>query len=291
MQSSPLPEPRIAMARARVSPGAVKCLVCQLFLAVVDVVGSCGRSRADDPEHLHFPIVARTRGYAGRLEEGLERIFGADSAFRDVSDLLPGQAYPLVLERRIRSSVAVLVVIGPRWLEASRDGVRRLDEADDLVCKGDQRVALGSGKPVIPVLVAGATMPDEAHCHCLCARSPGCMRSRSRTRAGATVWLDSARRSRPCWRRATLQAQALERAACRICVRLRGCRLRLLAPRAGRARAGRKLAGRCQLRLGRHARGNVQFERLGGRWEGTASYLGIPRAMESLRVDGHDIHF
>lgn len=229
-------------------------------------------------------------GYAGRLEEGLERIFGADSAFRDVSDLLPGQAYPLVLERRIRSSVAVLVVIGPRWLEASRDGVRRLDEADDLVCK-EISVALGSGKPVIPVLVAGATMPDEAslplplrplaRLHAITLEDEGWRDGLARL-GTALAPLLAARPSR-------LKRWSVRLAAFALACAVVAFAYWLLAP-AAPALAGSWRADVSYDWGDTHAE-MFKFERLGGRWEGTASYLGIPRAMESLRVDGHDIHF
>ena len=53
---------------------------------------------------------------------------------------------------------AVLVVIGPGWLDTSVDGQRRLDRADDFV-RREVEQALASGKPVVPVLVGGATMP------------------------------------------------------------------------------------------------------------------------------------
>lgn len=98
-------------------------------------------------------------GYAGRLEDGLERAFGAGKAFRDVADLRPGDDYFRVLSLRIAGALAVLVVIGPRWLNVQRDGRRRLDLEDDVV-RQEVEAALASGKPVIPVLVGGAAMPE-----------------------------------------------------------------------------------------------------------------------------------
>jgi hypothetical protein len=56
---------------------------------------------------------------------------------------------------------AVLVMIGPHWLAADANGQRRLDHADDFV-RLEIQAALESGKPVIPLLVGGATMPSEA---------------------------------------------------------------------------------------------------------------------------------
>ena len=61
----------------------------------------------------------------------------------------------------MRSVDAVLVLIGPRWLEARIDGARRLDDPADFV-RQEVATALASGKPVIPLLVGGALMPGEA---------------------------------------------------------------------------------------------------------------------------------
>lgn len=230
-------------------------------------------------------------GYAGRLEEGLERIFGVDCAFRDVSDLQPGQDYPEVLERRIRSSAAVLVLIGPRWLSASRDGVRRLDQPDDLVCK-EVSVALASGKPVIPVLVAGAAMPDEASL-------PQALGPLARLHAISLDdgrWRDSlARLGRVLSPLVAGQPSLLRRWSVRLAVAGLASMLAALAYWPFAPREPARLAGSWQAQVaydwGDRYGETFVFERVGGRWEGTASYLRTPRVMESLRVDGTYIHF
>lgn len=99
-------------------------------------------------------------GHAGRLEEALERHFGAGSVFRDVEDLPPGQPFPAALQARLHSADLALVLIGPRWLSAERDGVRRLSLPDDYVRMEVSR-ALGRGIPVVPVLLDEATLPTE----------------------------------------------------------------------------------------------------------------------------------
>lgn len=98
-------------------------------------------------------------GHAGRLEEALERHFGARHVFRDVDDLPPGQPFPAALQARLRGADLVLVLIGPRWLAAERDGVRRLSLPDDYV-RMEVAQALGRGIPVVPVLLDGAAMPS-----------------------------------------------------------------------------------------------------------------------------------
>lgn len=96
-------------------------------------------------------------GYAGRLSDALERRFGDGAVFRDVDDIPPGADFEQFIVERLAQVSAVLVLIGPRWLDATDGQVRRLDRKDDLV-RREIELALQSGKPVIPVLVAGAQM-------------------------------------------------------------------------------------------------------------------------------------
>jgi hypothetical protein len=100
-------------------------------------------------------------GFAGRLTDALEQRIGAGSVFRDVDDIRPGEDFEAVIERGLRHVQVVLVVIGPGWLEAAADGQRRLDRPDDFV-RREVEGALASGKPVVPILVGGASMPGAA---------------------------------------------------------------------------------------------------------------------------------
>lgn len=100
-------------------------------------------------------------GFAGRLADALERDFPAEQVFRDVDDIRPGEDFVRAIEDRLAAVDVMLVLIGPRWLEASRDGRRRLEAADDFV-RLEVRTALALGKPVIPLLVGVACMPAEA---------------------------------------------------------------------------------------------------------------------------------
>lgn len=100
-------------------------------------------------------------GFAGRLADAIESEFGADSVFRDVDDIRPGEDFIHAIESHLQQVGVVLVMIGPRWLDAGADGRRRLDDANDFV-RQEIQAALESGKPLIPLLVGGARMPDEA---------------------------------------------------------------------------------------------------------------------------------
>ncbi|WP_288011220.1 penicillin acylase family protein, partial [Diaphorobacter sp.] len=97
-------------------------------------------------------------GFAGRLADALEQRLGAGAVFRDVDDIQPGADFEAVIARGLDQVRAMLVVIGPGWLDAAVDGQRRLDRPDDFV-RREVEQALASGKPVVPVLVGGATMP------------------------------------------------------------------------------------------------------------------------------------
>ena len=56
----------------------------------------------------------------------------------------------------------MLAVIGPDWATVSDShGRPRLSDPGDVV-RMEIATALQTGKPVIPVLVGGASMPDEA---------------------------------------------------------------------------------------------------------------------------------
>lgn len=98
-------------------------------------------------------------GHAGRLTDALETRFGHDSVFRDVDDIVPGEDFGQVITDRLEEVAAVLVLIGPGWLEAGGED-RRLDRADDFV-RREIEWALASGKPVFPILIGDAVMPDE----------------------------------------------------------------------------------------------------------------------------------
>ena len=100
-------------------------------------------------------------GFAGRLADAMEAEFGTGSVFRDVDDIRPGEDFIHAIESHLQQVGVVLVMIGTRWLDAGADGRRRLDDTGDFV-RQEIQAALESGKPLIPLLVGGASMPAEA---------------------------------------------------------------------------------------------------------------------------------
>lgn len=144
-------------------------------------------------------------GFAGRLAEDLDAAFGADQVFRDIDDIRPGEDFVKAITSHLQSVDVLLAVIGPDWLNASKDGHRRLDDPEDFV-RVEIQLALAAGKPVWPVLIGGVVMPRESD---LPAALRGLARHQAVVLADAS-WRDdvarlvvalrpllSARRSRP----------------------------------------------------------------------------------------------
>lgn len=98
-------------------------------------------------------------GYAGRLVDSLEEAFPGHQLFRDVESIEAGSDFVEAITRALQASSALIVVIGPRWLDVTdAAGTRRLDDPQDFV-RIEIATALKSGLKVIPVLVDGAPMP------------------------------------------------------------------------------------------------------------------------------------
>src|SRR5580658_2077637 len=102
-----------------------------------------------------------TRADAGRL---YDRLFAryAGKVFRDVASLEPGVEWRDAIERVIGRSDACIAVIGPLWM-STRDasGRPRLHDPQDMV-RQELAAALRRPMRVFPILVGGATMPDES---------------------------------------------------------------------------------------------------------------------------------
>lgn len=97
---------------------------------------------------------ADSAGHAGRLYDSLCSHFGADRVFMDVDDIHPGEDFVQILDETERSCSALMVVIGKSWLGP------RLNEAQDFV-RREIAGGLRANLRVFPVLVQGAKMPEE----------------------------------------------------------------------------------------------------------------------------------
>src|SRR5215471_15923878 len=101
-----------------------------------------------------------TAGHAGRLFDRLAQRFGKSRVYRDLDSIDAGADFLETIRAQVRESDVLLALIGPRWITAAdADGHWRLASDDDLV-RAEIVTALESGTRVIPVLLAGAKMPE-----------------------------------------------------------------------------------------------------------------------------------
>ena len=107
-------------------------------------------------------------GHAGRIFDRLREQFGAQHVFFDQDAIEPGDRFPNRIEAAIRSARAVLVVIGPDWLDSLNE--RAANQNTDFVRREVSIAVERKRNPsdqveVIPLLVGDATMPacDQLH--------------------------------------------------------------------------------------------------------------------------------
>lgn len=103
-----------------------------------------------------------TRQAAGRLADDLADHFGSARIFRDIEGIDPGVEFAQALNQALATCAVMLVLIGPKWLEiCDAQGRRRLDDPNDWI-RQEISTALRRGIRVVPVLIDGAALPDEA---------------------------------------------------------------------------------------------------------------------------------
>ena len=95
--------------------------------------------------------------HALTVAQYFENKFGKSNIFIDVDRLRAGLKY------KFRQCKVMLAIIGPNWVDArdEKTGNRRIDDPEDWVRVEIER-ALARKIPVIPVLVAGATLPSKS---------------------------------------------------------------------------------------------------------------------------------
>jgi hypothetical protein len=96
---------------------------------------------------------------AGRLCDHLIARFGSERVFRDIDSIEAGDDFDQAIRDALRTAIVVIVVIGPRWIDAHDDrGRRRLDDPDDYV-RREIEITLTSDATLLPVLVEAAAPP------------------------------------------------------------------------------------------------------------------------------------
>lgn len=100
-------------------------------------------------------------GFVGRLADRLAAVYGEANVFRDVAALRSGESFERRIGSRLDDATVVVAVIGSQW--AGRRLLRgaRIRDRSDWVRREIEH-ALASGKPVIPILVGNAALPDAA---------------------------------------------------------------------------------------------------------------------------------
>ncbi|MDQ3745230.1 MAG: TIR domain-containing protein [Acidobacteriota bacterium] len=113
-----------------------------------DSVDSTGRLYRDLNSHFN----RRLRNYLNRKVV----------VVRDFDSIPAGTQYEDYIKEEIETSAAVLTVIGNDWLKVTnpQTGHRRIDEPEDTLRK-EIMTALSFEKPIIPVLVERAKMPEK----------------------------------------------------------------------------------------------------------------------------------
>jgi len=97
--------------------------------------------------------------WADRLAQEVRQHFPGQ-VFMDIREIGPGLPWRQVLEEALGDCGALLVVIGPEWLNAKDDmGRRRLEDPHDTL-RREVTEALKRGVRVFPLLVSGAEMPS-----------------------------------------------------------------------------------------------------------------------------------
>jgi hypothetical protein len=100
-----------------------------------------------------------SREWAALIADSLERHFGRDAVFVDTEAIRVGDDWPARIERALANATVFIPIIGPQWLAVHDEAWRRrIDLSDDWV-RRELETALASGRPIISVLVSGASMP------------------------------------------------------------------------------------------------------------------------------------
>lgn len=101
-------------------------------------------------------------GWAGRLSKDLKEAYGDAAYFFDLDSIPPGDLFKVAIETAVTRAKAVLILIGPHWLELRDEtGMRRIDATGDVVAF-EVELALAYVPLVIPILVGKAACPSAA---------------------------------------------------------------------------------------------------------------------------------
>jgi hypothetical protein len=101
-----------------------------------------------------------TASIAGSLGYFLELELRPENVFRDIKTIEGGDHFPTEIDEALRKASVVVVLIGPGWVGKLSFGRSLITRHDDWI-RFELEHAREYGKPILPVLVDGAVMPDE----------------------------------------------------------------------------------------------------------------------------------
>ncbi len=102
--------------------------------------------------------------YCALVDQALSSMIGSRNVFRDSKSIVAGEDYAKAIRASLSQCVAMIAIIGPRWLDDGGD--RRIDDPRDWV-RRELTEAIRREIPIIPVLVDGAgrltaaDLPDD----------------------------------------------------------------------------------------------------------------------------------
>ena len=103
-----------------------------------------------------------TAGHAGRLHDSIASRLASTEVFMDVGGIEPGADFMTAIADAVLTCDVMLALIGTRWVSTeTSDGQRRLEDPDDYVV-AEIAAALERQVRVIPVLIDGARVPENA---------------------------------------------------------------------------------------------------------------------------------
>jgi pterin-4a-carbinolamine dehydratase len=101
-----------------------------------------------------------TSPYARWVAETIETNFGPGSVFIDTDAVRMSEKWKNKIDIALREHTVFIAIIGPNWLKLTDEfGRRRLDLSDDWVAS-ELAFAIKVGRPIIPLLVGGAQLPQ-----------------------------------------------------------------------------------------------------------------------------------
>src|SRR5215471_13417180 len=94
----------------------------------------------------------------GRIFDRLAGHFGREAVFRDIDSIPLGADFRRHIDGVLGESDIILAIVGPRWIGPDNEQPRLASPVDPV--RLEIETALRKDKPLIPVLVSHAVMPD-----------------------------------------------------------------------------------------------------------------------------------